>query len=842
MRRLAFIVLGVCAVVCAVVFPATIPGTGHGAAAPEPATQPAPAKVVAALLAALQDPEAAVRLEAATALRVIEPPVTLLFPACLPALEDPDRKVRIQLLQLMEKLGPEARPAIPGLVRNIRSGRASPYTKMALRAMGPPAIPPLMEVLEDDTLSPLARRVATEALFGIMNRAGRAAKEGNPSATIDPIVLDWLVQQVSSDDVHIRREALTAVGWMGEHAHPAVPLLVDRLAADTHNPSHTLGALKSIGPAAAQYAPETLRRLDSADPHERKAAALALGIIGQGTDGVASALEHALTDLDPAVRAAAAEGLSTLWADDAEALKAGVNHLDPNLRAEVNMRLGYMAIGHRTPAEDAISPVLQLLQDPRPEVRIKGVRQVANLAIASVYTREGGVPPPKPPSAASVSLLLEGLEAALDDPEPTVREEVVFYLEMCAPFFPEVTQLIISALSDPDGSVRKSARGALVALGPEATAPATKTLIGLLRHDDPVTCAGALGLLTTLDPPAAAAVPVVFEGMREGRRYDRRGGWIPSLGTPSAVAAAVSRMGAGAVPHLRAELHSDDPTTQWVALSALGRIGRDAAAAIPDVIPFLSSAEPRVQEQAVSTLAWLGAPPELVVGPITQSLGAAESLGQSPFSAVAGALEPNAVPLLVKALQANDAHTRLGAVRALGQMKAKARAATEALVAATEVTDPQVRAMVVWVLGDVDPDPRLAVPRLTVLLADADCEVRNRAARALGSVHTNSDAVSALAALIHDPCRDARYGAAVAILLLSRKFEVPTALGLAMLADSDSYVRGSAIHIFAQKGLASVPALLAALEHENPHARRAAATALGKIYTPPDDAASSGKR
>jgi len=159
-----------------------------------------------------------------------------------------------------------------------------------LRRIGPAAVaavPALIE-LQFDAEWPLQRRI-TAALFAIA--------PDHPS-TIEATLRTYALA-LNQPDPQQRYEAAVAIGRMGAHAAPLVPLLIDRLDDPT---TGAAVALADIGPAASDAVPALIAMLHHPDAHTRAQSAFALGRMRRHAAPALPALQLASLDDDADVR------------------------------------------------------------------------------------------------------------------------------------------------------------------------------------------------------------------------------------------------------------------------------------------------------------------------------------------------------------------------------------------------------------------------------------------------------------------------------------------------------------------------------------------------------------
>ncbi len=179
-----------------------------------------------AVLRALRDPSVDVREVAASSLGAAGKEA---IPALVAALGDQGGVVR-EAARSLGQIGADAIPAVTAALLDRRSSKRRVGAVSALAAIGPPALPTLIDVLEDPTLRVLAA---------------------------------------------------DAIAEMGPPAAPAVPALA--AALETSNPptrGWILRAISAVGHEAGAAVPAVTRALDYEDHHTRVAAAATLGAIG----------------------------------------------------------------------------------------------------------------------------------------------------------------------------------------------------------------------------------------------------------------------------------------------------------------------------------------------------------------------------------------------------------------------------------------------------------------------------------------------------------------------------------------------------------------------------------
>ncbi|MCI0455763.1 MAG: HEAT repeat domain-containing protein [Gemmataceae bacterium] len=189
------------------------------------------------------------------------------LPALRRALADPDVRVQLSILEVLEALGPDARPAAPELIqalchpdRYVRWAAAR-----ALGKVGPvevaAAVAQLSQMLFDKDLD--LRVVAATAL----ERFGPAAREAVPA----------LIRALGATDAEMRLAAMRALDGIGTDAQPAIPALAAVLTdPDLRVRRATAEILGKFGPLARDAEAALRRTLTDSSAEVRQAASDAL--------------------------------------------------------------------------------------------------------------------------------------------------------------------------------------------------------------------------------------------------------------------------------------------------------------------------------------------------------------------------------------------------------------------------------------------------------------------------------------------------------------------------------------------------------------------------------------
>jgi HEAT repeat protein len=263
------------------------------------------------------DPDEAVRSMCGTVITLGSQPLPArVTPAIIPvlteALSSPDGRLRWSVGQLLVKVGPAARPAMPALIRALQSparnkghsdDRAAAATALGRLAPGTPEAAEVIAALAN-ALRPEETEL-TRVAASVLGDFGTSAAPAVPA-----------LARTLREAVHRKRPrpaawmaaALSRIDPHSPVAAEAVPALVEALRSPHGGLFHSdaADALSRFGTAAADAVPELIAMLKrsgrggSGPPAERALAARALGWIAPGTpraDLAVSGLTEALQEV-----------------------------------------------------------------------------------------------------------------------------------------------------------------------------------------------------------------------------------------------------------------------------------------------------------------------------------------------------------------------------------------------------------------------------------------------------------------------------------------------------------------------------------------------------------------
>ncbi|MHC4201263.1 MAG: HEAT repeat domain-containing protein [Planctomycetota bacterium] len=410
---------------------------------------------------------------------------------------------------------PAARPDVVALIEKLGSEdkKEREAAGAALKRMGRPAVPALVEALRDKNSS--LRGEAAQVLGWI----GADAKEAVPA-----------LARALKDVDYVSVLAAGALCKIGPAAKDAVPSLIKALE-DEYEELRTSAAcaLSAVGaPAAEKAVPVLIRRLRDDCPSVREAAAGALGTIGRGQEETVPALVKALRDDDRRVRYVAAWWLGEIG----EAAKAVAPALVRALKEARAVRwllihqdnpdwgekYGHesivcknciIALGKIGPASKEVLPALvRTFELEEADWETCGV---ATKALAKI-----GKP--------SVPSLVE----ALRDGSSWVRWQVAVTLGEIGPEAEEAVPALVKALMREETDMRpgigrrhwyarKAAVEALGKIGPVAV-PA---LVEALQHKGSALRHAAAEALAGIGPRAKGAIPGLERALRDEAKHVR---------------------------------------------------------------------------------------------------------------------------------------------------------------------------------------------------------------------------------------------------------------------------------------------------------------------------------
>lgn len=305
---------------------------------------------------------------------------------------------------------------------------------------------------------------------------------------------------------------------------------------------------------------------DGKDDKARRSAAFALGKLGSSAFSAAGGLKKALReDKAASVREAAALALGDVGRGALKALD------DPDLVEALKAALAKDS--------DAL------------------VRRSAALSLGKFG-----------PDAKSA---LAALEAAIDDPNVTVRQSAAWALGRIGA---SSVKGLVKALKDDDILVKRDAAGSLGQMDPDEARAALNELVACCNVDNSALRIAALSVLnkivTSEDGKIASAIkPALADSDLEVKRNAAL--TLANIGGPEA---------APALPILLEALRDGDAELKAQAAAAIGNLGEAAASAVNPLIKALSDPEKDLRRYAAFALGGIGEKSEPAIGPLVKLL------------------------------------------------------------------------------------------------------------------------------------------------------------------------------------------------------------------------------
>jgi len=284
--------------------------------------------------------------------------------------------------------------------------------------------------------------------------------------------------------------------------------------------------LDRLGLASKDSIPLFVSRIGANDVKVRRAAALALRLVGrEDPDATVPALTQAAQDSDPRVRGTAVAGLG-----------------------EIGLR-----------AAPAVAVILEVLENDKPN------SYIAARALAKIGMK--------------TEPAVDALAKALNHTNKLTRASAANALGNIGPEARNAVPALRAAARDNDSEVRLDAAYALWKI--ENASDAIEVLIPLLDSDDPRVGLRTIEALGEIGPPAKAALPAL-ERVRKGDNKLN--------GVASAWAMCRVRATNNLVEKLLPGLQHEDPMVRIGAAWALGKMGPEARVAIPAMRELLDNA------------------------------------------------------------------------------------------------------------------------------------------------------------------------------------------------------------------------------------------------------------
>ena len=683
-----------------------------------------------------------------------------------------------------------------------------------------------------------------------------------------PPSVEKLTQKLASSDAASRRDAAFELGKLGPGAKPALPALIKALQdSDKQVWSLAIAAITAMGPEAKDAIPALLDGFGSRggrDREKRQAmvrSAYALTRIGPEA---ISPLIKALSADDSGLRAGAARalgGMGPVAKEAIPALRDNFGHGEISVRTEA---VGALALI----GPEAVAPVIEALGWTEPLQRGSAALALAELGAVA--------------KSAEPALL----QMLAKETDPGARAAALTALPKVSADPVKAAPLLVAAVKDDSEPIRHAAINAIAATL-ALRRPAVPLLAALLADANPAVSQRAAQALGRLGPDAADALPALLAGARAANGEAAFADALAQIG-PAALPALLAALkqsdaasgawilrtlrgfGPPAVPVLIEALQQPDPAQRAAAAGALGAMGRDAADAIKPLFTLASASDAATQAAALRALTALQATPAQLK-PLLQTALASpvpelRKAGAVGLASLGGAASLG-VDGLRELLADDDAASRLTAVRAFGELGAKAAPAVPVLIA--RLDDLSMQMTVIEALGKIGPasapavlrlleisgqggndvkataltafagigrEAAAALPQIYTALGDPSAELRVPAVPALASVESDdAKIIAAFTAALNDETGRVRRPAAQALARFGERAR-PAAPGLVAMLERD-IDRVVAFEALRAIGVRTVPDLLKALAVKDPKVRVFACESLAALGPEAKDAA-----
>lgn len=581
------------------------------------------------------------------------------------------------------------------------------------------------------TVQPAAPAAETSGLEGLVKTLTTTDDSRTRVATIDEIAnlgqnakpaLDALVKATEDPEPRVRWHAARAIGLIGEDASSAVPVLV-KLLADP-DPVVAAQAAAAIGTIRGDEDDDTITADDASryasaqeavaktivhvDPRVRRAAIRAIRHFDPAPEVLAPLFAKQLGDADPSVVLPALHTLADMEEIAVPVLVAALK--SPQSRYWAAIALA--EIGEEAAAASA--PLAQLAAEGEVHERLQAI-----LALAAIGEKA---------SAAAPALI-----AAVQSPDKSLRFPATFALGKVRAT--DADAVLEKVAGDDDEVLAATASWALAQIHrgekPFAT-DAESRLLKVLADDTPAVREGAVAGLSDLAPQLDDTEKKKLAATFTALLTDAD----PGVG--QAAGAALIRLGGVCVDTLRSKLA--DPAMRTNVLEVLAGIGPAAKPALDDLVKELGDADAEHASEAALAIGAIG--PEAaaavpVLGRMVADAKAAPGLRYSAAYAL-GRIGPAAKETLadLRSLAESDDEMMAtvavwAALKADPADKSLFEQAIPLLRRALRAEQDVVRLEAAVALGDIGPAAGSAIPILELVAEDDPVkDVRRAAAEA----------------------------------------------------------------------------------------------------------------
>jgi len=481
---------------------------------------------------------------------------------------------RLRAVWALGCFGPDARPAVPDLIDEVRQGQIKDEAVETLVRIGAGTevtVPVLIERFIKEGCLHLTGMGAIGSISGVKNSLVRI---GGPAV---PALLDVL----KGPNRGMRVCAAEALGEIGPSAQEAVPLLIRAIEhPDADREANILSdqavrALGRIGPEAKAAAPTLTALLEREGSNEYD---VVIALDGIGVRPVRKLLGTFLREGD-SFEARMLAWLGPKAREAVPALRGALTDKRPQVRISAAVALAHIDF----PAPEAIPVLIEALRHPGDE----------ELDVSDV---PGALAHLGPKAKAALPMLIGIVK------DEFACNDILKALVLTDPEGRECVPALIAALKHEDYDTVHVAANCLSLLGPRAeeavpalAAAVTRDFDGSFSNGyDPQ--ASAAHALRRIGPRATSAIPALIVALKYRHIVrPRPGGFFPGdreerdSSAAAAAAQVLGSFGAAAKAAVSALIEAaqarEKDDANWAvrkaAILALGRIGPDAKAAIP---------------------------------------------------------------------------------------------------------------------------------------------------------------------------------------------------------------------------------------------------------------------
>jgi HEAT repeat protein len=602
--------------------------------------EPRPKEALPILTAGMKDDDPLTRVQCAQGVWEINRKADEVLPVFLDVIKNKNQHQPAlgPTLTALNRMGEQAKPAVPALVDLVKSPNFSIFTYNVpdtLAAIGGPAVPALAELLENKATPAQMHVFLVQALvrcgpegapalvkaldhdnlqlrtqvLGSIGQLGPAAKAAVPKLT----------ELAKGGDVPLRFQAIAALWQIGPDARPAAAVLVENLKDPNASVvNQSLNALRGIQPDPKTVVPALQEMLKNSNGYQRSILADLIASLDPANKEVVPVLIELLGDRQFGPGAAAALGRMGPTAKDAapelgKLVKAPTN---PFIRHQALVALGQIGPA----AKDAAPEVLEVLQKENNfSVRSTAIQTLKAMRVNSAESR-----------AALIAI------AGEKGPVTMVQQTA---LEILGEWGKdkEVGAALVDFLERSDFIHRLYAADALSKVDPELAAKkATPVLEGMLSQGH----AGrprALAVLLRLEKDNRRVLDAIRDGLKDPAEHNR-----------------------------------------IQVIDALAQLGPDAAKALPDVRDALKDTSPMVRNRAALAVWMIGKECKdeavgVLLGVLKKEQGVARTGAINALTTM-GADAKKAVPDLLEVRADRDASLRSIATEAVKKIDPEAYA------------------------------------------------------------------------------------------------------------------------------------------------------------------------